>query len=318
MEKTKYLWGSNVPYNDYSSYVRNKFDQRVQKLTLNVGFTCPNRDGTRGVGGCTFCNNDTFNPIYCGPDKSITDQLNYGISLFKDRYPDQEYLAYFQAYTNTYAPLEQLKRLYEEALAHPRIIGLVVGTRPDCLPDELVDYFAGLQKDFYVVVELGIESTREETLLAVNRGHTFEETRAAVLKLNQAQVPVGGHMILGLPGESQSLILNHAQTISELPLTFLKLHQLQYVKGSLLGRQYLESPESFKVFELEEYIDLVVAFLEKLSPAIVVERLASEAPFDLLLAPKWGLKNFELVEKVKKRMRQKNTWQGRCFNLGAR
>ncbi len=306
-----YPWGHNNPFNDYSTYARNKFSRRVQKLSLDAGFTCPNRDGTRGRGGCTFCNNQTFNPYYCETGDTITQQINKGIARFSAHYPEQYYLAYFQTYTNTYAPLSQLEALYTEALSHPQVMGLVVGTRPDCLPDDLVEYFVRLQRDYYVVVELGIESTREDTLLAVNRGHTFRETREAIFKLSKAGLPVGGHLILGLPGETREDIIQHARTLSALPLTYLKLHQLQYVKGSVLGHRFSKLPGQFKVFELEEYIDLVIAFLEHLSPAIVIERLSSEAPSDLLLAPRWGIKNYVLTGKVKKRMRELDTWQGR-------
>jgi radical SAM protein (TIGR01212 family) len=280
-----------------------------------VGFTCPNRDGSRGTGGCTFCNNNTFNPDYCDPERSITEQLNHGISFFRDKYPDQYYMAYFQAYTNSYAPLDRLKLLYEEALAHPQVNGIVVGTRPDCLPDDLIAYFVQLQKKYYVVVELGIESTCEETLLKVNRGHTFEEARDAVFRLYDAGLSVGGHLILGLPGEDDQTILAHANVISQLPLNYLKLHQLQYVRGSGLGRAYEKDPSQFRVFDPGEYIDLVIAFLERLNPEIVLERLASQAPYNLLLAPHWGLKNFQIVEKVRKRMNELNTWQGKQYRL---
>jgi len=308
-----FSWGHENPFNDYSSFLRRKFQQRVQKLSLNVGFTCPNRDGNRGVGGCTFCNNETFNPDYCEPEISITDQINTGVSFFNKRYPDQLYLAYFQAYTNTYGPLDELKKLYEEALAHPKITGIVVGTRPDCLPDDLIDYFSELQKDSYVVVELGIESTNEQTLRSINRGHTFEETREAMMKLKKANLPVGGHLIMGLPGESDEELLSHAEVLSDLPLNYLKLHQLQYVKGSALGKAFQKDPSTFRVLKADEYVDLVISFLERLKPEIIVERMASQAPQRLLLAPRWGLKNFQLVEIVRKRMKERNTWQGRLF-----
>jgi radical SAM protein (TIGR01212 family) len=311
----RYPWGHNNPFNDYSNFLRNKFNNRVQKLSLNVGFTCPNRDGSKGIGGCSFCNNETFNPDYCRPDESITSQLDKGISFFKDRYPNQFYLAYFQAYTNTYGPLEQLKQMYEEALDHSGVVGLVVGTRPDCLPDKLIDYFSQLQKKYYVIVELGIESTNEETLKQINRAHTFEETKEAVFKLNKAGLPVGGHLIMGLPGESDEMMLSHADVLSNLPLNYLKLHQLQYVKGSSLGRQFQDDPSKFRVLEADEYIDIAISFLERLNPSIIVERLASQAPHKLLIAPRWGLKNFQLVEIARKRMLERNTWQGRLWKL---
>lgn len=310
-ETINHPWGHEVPYNDYSRYSRQIFGRRVQKLSIAGGFTCPNRDGTRGRGGCTFCNNEAFNPYYCESGDTITRQIDRGIERFDAHYPDQIYLAYFQTYTNTYAPLAQLKASWQEALSHPRVSGLVVGTRPDCLPDELIDYFTSLQHEYHVVVELGIESTREETLIAINRGHTFDETREAIIKLNHAGLPVGGHLILGLPGESRADILEHARVLSSFPLTFLKLHQLQYVRGSKLGHEYLKSPESFKVLQMDEYIDLVIAFLELLPPSIVVERLSSEAPPNLLIAPAWGIKNHVFTHHVIDRMNQLKTWQGR-------
>jgi hypothetical protein len=226
MPEKAFPWGHDNPINDYSNYIRRKFNGRVQKLSLNAGFTCPNRDGTKGRGGCTFCNNDTFNPGYCKAGLSITEQLDQGISFFAERYPDQYYLAYFQAYTNTYDTLARLKVLYEEALSHPQIKGMVVGTRPDCVPDDLIKYFQKLQEQYYIVVELGIESTNEETLKRVNRGHTFQETKETIERLYNAGIPVGGHLILGLPGETNEMILEHADILSHLPLNYLKLHQL--------------------------------------------------------------------------------------------
>jgi hypothetical protein len=307
-------WGHQRPINDYSSYLRRKFGRRVQKISIDAGFTCPNRDGSRGDGGCTFCNNDTFNPEYCHPSKSISRQVEEGMAMFSHKYPDQEYLAYFQAYTNTYAPLSDLKAMYEEALNHPKVVGLIVGTRPDCLPDSLIEYLVSLQQHFYVVVELGIESTHEETLRRVNRGHTFEETRQAIQKLYDAGIPTGGHLILGLPGENADVILAHADAVSALPLSYLKLHQLQYVRGSRLGDEYADDPSRFEVFEVPEYIDLVIHFLERLHPGIVIERLSSQAPGKLLLAPRWGLKNFEVTRMVEKEMNRLQTWQGRLYH----
>jgi hypothetical protein len=312
-----YPWGNDNPFNDYSSFLKNKFHRRVQKLSLNVGFTCPNRDGTKGRGGCTFCNNDSFNPDYCEPHLSITEQLNKGIEKFNERYPDQYYLAYFQAYTNTYGPLSYLKSLYEEALSHPKIRGLVIGTRPDCLPDSLIDWLSKLQSRYYIVVELGMESTNEDTLIKVNRGHTFAETCDAIFRLNKAGIPVGSHLILGLPGETEQMMLQHAERLSALPLDYLKIHQLQYIKGSALGYQYLKNPEMFHVFDMDEYVELVIAFLERLNPNIVIERLASQAPFNLLIAPKWALKNYQMTELIKKRMKQRNTWQGKLLGVCA-
>ena len=308
-----YPWGHSKRYNDFGTYIKGKFNGKVQKISINAGFTCPNRDGNKGFGGCTFCNNESFKPSYCEPVMDIKDQIEKGISVFRQRHPQARYLAYFQSYTNTYGLLDELIALYEEALSYPGVEGLIVGTRPDCLPNELLNYFAELQKKTYITVELGVESTHNPTLLAVNRGHTFEETQDALFRLKEREIPSGAHLILGLSGENRNQMLNHAQELSKLPLNFLKIHQLQYIKGSLLGKAYQQNPDGCPVFEVNDYIELVVDFLELLSPHIVVERFASQAPHNLLLAPKWGLKNFEFVRLVEKRLAERDTWQGRLF-----
>ncbi|NPA37436.1 MAG: TIGR01212 family radical SAM protein [Chlorobi bacterium] len=298
-------------YNDYSSYIKRVFGERVQKVSIDAGFTCPNRDGTKGRGGCHFCNNSTFNPDYCGPETSITAQIDKGISFFKGKYKTQKYLAYFQAYTNTYGQTEELMKMYSEALAHPEVTGIVLGTRPDCLEDDLLDELAKINKEKYVAVELGAESTNNDTLNAINRGHSWEDTVDAVYRVKKRGIPVGMHFILGLPGETRNDLLKHAINVSELPVDFIKTHQLQIVKGSRFGWEYGKNPEKFKLFSAEEFIELVVDFLELLSPGIIVERFISQAPPDLLIAPRWGLKNFEFVAKVEKRLLERDTWQGK-------
>ena len=309
-----FIWGHEQRYNDFGKYMRHRFNGRVQKISINAGFTCPNRDGSKGRGGCTFCNNDAFKPVYCQSVMSVRDQIEKGISLFSVRRPDTRYLAYFQAYTNTYGELSELIKLYEEALSVPKVIGLIVGTRPDCLPESLLDYFEALQKSVYVSVELGIESTNDHTLARVNRGHDFACTRDAVDRLVARNIPVGSHLILGLPGETKAQMLAHAEIVSQLPINYLKVHQLQYVRGSSMGQDYLAHPEQYKVFELEEYLNLIVDFIERVRPDIVMERFISQAPSELLLAPKWGLKNFEMTRMVEKRMAEKNSWQGKLWS----
>jgi len=305
---------NNKGYNDYPTYIKSIFSERVQKLSVNAGFTCPNRDGKLGKGGCTFCNNQTFNPDYCHTTESITEQLQKGIDFFSPKYKTQQYLAYFQAYTNTYDGLENLKAKYEEALAHPKIIGLVVGTRPDCVDDELLSYFKSLQdQGYYVAIEYGVESTNDDTLKLINRGHTFATSQEAIKKTAAYGLPVGAHLILGLPSEDKADIMAHAAKISELPLTMLKLHQLQLVKGTLMEEQYHQHPEWFKLYSADEYIDLIVDFLEVLNPNIIIERFISQSPKALLTAPIWGLKNFEFVAKVEKRLRQRESFQGRLY-----
>jgi radical SAM protein (TIGR01212 family) len=313
MEETKYIWGHEKRYNDFSSYFRNKFTERVQKVSVDAGFTCPNRDGSKGHGGCTYCNNKTFKPTYCNLENSVTSQVQEGVEFFGKKYKAMKFLAYFQAFTNTYAPLEDLKDLYEEALKHPKIVGLVISTRPDAVNTELLDYLAELSKKVYVMVEFGLESHLDRTLESINRGHTFAESVWAIQETAKRGINNCAHLILGLPGESRDELLEQATVISSLPIKNLKLHQLQIHKGTLLEKQYLQNPDQFKLFTVEEYIDLSVDYLELLNPKIIVERFVSQAPAELLIAPKWGLKNFEFVAKVEKRLKQRNTWQGRLF-----
>jgi len=301
-------------YLNYASFIKFRFGQRVQKISLDIGFSCPNRDGSKGYGGCTYCNNNTFNPDYCGPEKSIKEQLESGISFFSKKYKDQKYLAYFQAYTNTYADISSLKELYEEALSIPNIIGLVIGTRPDCISEELIDYLSLLSKKYYISLEFGVESTLNKTLLKVNRCHTFEDTIQAYELCKNRGIDLGAHLIIGLPGESRQELLEHAKRISELPIQTLKLHHLQIVKNSIMAVQFKRNPDDFDLFTAETYIDLISEFITYLRPDIVIERFISEAPLDLLIAPKWnGLKNFEIVAKIDKNLIEKNLWQGKYY-----
>ncbi|KAA3652518.1 MAG: TIGR01212 family radical SAM protein [Bacteroidetes bacterium] len=301
-------------YKDYSSFIKKKFSERVQKISLDTGFTCPNRDGSKGVGGCTYCNNNTFNPYYCKPSKSITAQLNEGIQFFSKKYKTQKYLAYFQAYTNTYAEIDLVKELYLEAINHPEVIGLVIGTRPDCIQENLVDFLAELAKDYYISLEFGIESTLNRSLELVNRCHTFEETQAAYDLAKNKGIHLGGHLIIGLPGESREEILNHAKAVSLLPIDSLKLHQLQVVKHTKMALQLKENPSMFQLFSVEDYVDLISDFVSCLRSDIIIERFISESPSHLLIAPKWGgLKNFELVSKIDKAMMEKDLWQGKNY-----
>ncbi|MFA9391783.1 MAG: TIGR01212 family radical SAM protein [Prolixibacteraceae bacterium] len=309
-----FAWGHGKRYNDFPSHFRKIFSERVQKVSIDAGFTCPNRDGTKGLGGCIYCNNATFQPSYCHLKKSITSQIDDGIQFFSSKYKSISFLAYFQAYTNTYAPLENLIELYEEALSHSRIIGLVIATRPDCLPDDLLDYLERIAQDKYVMVELGVESCENTTLERINRGHTFEESVEAFQKLSDRKIHNCAHMILGLPGENKETILLQAKKMSRLPIENIKLHQLQIHKNTLIAKQFSDAPEAIELFQsVESYVDAVVDYLELLHPAIIVERFVSQAPFDLLIAPKWGIKNFEFIAKVEKELHLRDTWQGRLF-----
>jgi len=302
-------------YNNYNTYFKKQFNGRVQKISIDAGFTCPNRDGTKASGGCTYCYNKSFNPFYCDPEKSITQQLNEGIAFFEKKYKTQEYLAYFQAYTNTYADLAILKKLYSEALSHPKVIGIVIATRPDAVDVQKLEYIKSLEKNHFVVIEYGVESTNDKTLKLINRGHTHQETVDA-LELNaKYNLPTGVHIILGLPGETRDEILAQAEVLSQLPFDTLKLHQLQVLKGTKMAKQFAENPEIFNQYTAEEFIDLTICFLERLNPKIRIERFISESPREMIISPNWnGLKNFEFVAKLEKEMKIRETFQGKFFS----
>jgi len=314
-KKAKYNWGHDRRYNDFPTYFRNEFSERVQKVSIDAGFTCPNRDGLKGVGGCTYCNNKTFKPTYCNLENSITSQIQKGVDFFAKKYKSMRFLAYFQAYTNTYAPIENLKNLYDEALRHPKIVGLVISTRPDAVSAELLDYFKDLSQKVYIMLEFGVESHLDRTLNAINRGHNFKESVWALEQTANRGINNCAHMILGLPGENRYELLEQSKVISQLPVKNLKLHQLQIHKGTILAKQFKENPDQFNLYTAEEYIELVIDYLELLNPKIILERFISQAPPGMLIAPKWGLKNFEFVAKVEKRLKERDTWQGRLFEI---
>ena len=300
-------------YYDFAEFLSKHFSYKVQKISINAGFTCPNRDGSVGVGGCTYCNNQTFNPEYCKTEKTVVQQLEEGKRFFARKYPEMKYLAYFQAYTNTYAGLEELRCKYEDALSVDGVVGLVIGTRPDCMPEALLDYLSELNDRTFVLVEYGIESTYDRTLQRINRGHNYASVVDAVTRTAQRGIFTGGHVILGLPGETHDDIIKEAEMLSELPLTTLKLHQLQLIRGTRMAEEYFASPEDFHLYTADEYIDLVIDFVEHLRPDIVLERFVSQSPSSLLAVPGWGLKNYEFVDKVRKRMDELNACQGRLY-----
>jgi uncharacterized protein len=311
----KYIWGSTRRYNAFSTWFKSYFGERVQKVSLDAGFTCPNRDGTLGTGGCSFCANEAFNPSYCSPEKSITQQLDEGIPFHKRRYRRaNKYLAYFQAYTNTYAGLDKLRAMYSEALAYPGIEGLVIGTRPDCVSDELLDYFSEISKEKFLIVEYGIESVYNTTLRQINRGHDYETAAKMVSKTAGRGIRTGAHFILGLPGESRDDIINSASVISELPLHSVKLHQLQIFKGTAMAEEYKNNPGKLNLFSTSEYLDLVISFIERLNPLIMIERVSSEAPPRTLADPRlWDMRTDEFLRLFEKRLEELDTWQGRLY-----
>ncbi|WP_455102464.1 TIGR01212 family radical SAM protein [Prevotella nigrescens] len=289
-------------YHDFGTWIRKQLPFRVQKISIDAGFTCPNRDGRIGIGGCIFCDNKSFNPSYCSHKKSVTEQLEDGKRFFAKKYPDMKYLAYFQAYTNTYDAVDKLKQLYEEALIVEDVVGIVIGTRPDCVSSELLDYLEELNKRTFLIVEYGIESCNDDTLRYINRGHDFACTRKAVEETAKRGIYVGGHVIMGLPGEDASESLRQAPIISSLPLTMLKIHQMQIIKGTRLAKIYKERP--FHLYTIEEYIDLITQYIGLLRSDLVLERFVTQSPPEMLIAPKWGLKNYEFTNLLNNRLRE--------------
>ena len=302
----------NTPYyNDYGTWIRRQFPYRVQKISIDAGFTCPNRDGRISTGGCIYCDNRTFNPSYCQRRHSVTQQLEEGKRFFAHKYPDMKYLAYFQAFTNTYAPLAQLKALYEEALQVEDIVGIVIGTRPDCVSDELLDYLAALNQRTFVLVEYGVESANNDTLLRINRGHSFEQSCDAIKRTKQRGLLTGAHIILGLPGEDAAESLRQASVISSQPIDILKIHQMQIIRGTRLADEYAATP--FHIYTVDEYIQLIAEYIQRLRPDLILERFVSQSPKELLIAPHWGLKNYEFTNLLVNYLKQNKIYQGQFF-----
>ena len=299
---------SECLYNDYGTWIRQQFPFRVQKIAVDAGFTCPNRDGRIGTGGCIYCDNRTFNPAYCDRRLSISEQLMEGKRFFARKYPDMKYLAYFQAFTNTYASINMLKQMYAEALSVSDVVGLVIGTRPDCVSDELLDYLQALSRQTFLIVEYGVETANDDTLRRIHRGHTFECARQAIVKTAQRGIITGAHIILGLPGEDADESLRQAPILSALPLNILKIHQMQIIKGTTLAKQYEENP--FHIYSIDEYISLASSYLQRLRKDLVIERFVSQSPKDLLIAPQWGMKNYEFMNLLKNHLRKHHICQG--------
>ena len=297
-----------MEYKEFGTWLQAELGCKAQKLSVDAGLTCPNRDGTLGRGGCTFCDNRTFNPAYCRQGGSITDQLEAGKRFFSRKYPTMKYLAYFQSYSNSYGTLSHLKDLYEEALRVPDVVGLVIGTRPDCMPEALLEYLEELNRRTFLLVEYGVESANEETLVRVNRGHTFAQARECIIRTAQRGIRVGVHMILGFPWETRSELIRQAQLIASLPITTLKLHQLQVIRGTQLAREYELHP--WPLPTAEEYVDLVLEYISHLPSSLVLERFVSQSPPEYVIAPRWGLKNHEFSALVKKAIQKRSTQLG--------
>ncbi len=307
-------------YCSYPDYLRNLLGERVQKLSINAGFTCPNRDGTSGVGGCSFCSGLAFSPAYCNNRTPITQQIDDGMEFHKNRShknnPNTKYLAYFQTFSNTYQSVDNLKKIYSEALDHPGIIGIIIATRPDCIDDEKLDYIQQLSESYFVKIEYGIESTYNSTLQKINRGHDFETTVTAFEKTAKHNIHSGGHLIFGLPGETPDMMIDEAKAISSLPIESIKLHQLQIMRGTGLADEYKSNPDIVHLFSLDDYIDTITGFIERLRPDIAIERIASEVPQRFLAVPsQWGFVKYETVlQKFEKHLADTGSFQGKLFN----
>jgi len=314
-EKPTFPWGTERRYNAYPDYFRKLFGGRVQKVSVDAGLTCPNRDGSKSTGGCTFCNNDAFNPSYCRSALPIKQQISEGIRFHRFRYRRAgKYLAYFQTFSNTYAPISHLKQMYEEALSCEGIIGLIISTRPDCVDPTILDYLASLAEKYYVAIEYGIESVRDETLLNVNRGHTFGDALKALELTRQRGLPAGAHFIIGLPGENDETILQDISIIAGLPLDTIKFHQLQIFENTKLAEDYRMHAYPMYLPPIEEYLELMVQVAERLNPNVVIERIASEVPPRFLVNPGWGAIRYdEIQRRFEQLLEQKQTWQGRLY-----
>lgn len=310
-------WGTTRRLNTYSDYFRRTFGTRIQKITLDAGFTCPNRDGTCGTGGCTFCDNRAFNPSYNDPSLSITEQLRRGMDFHRTRYRKvTRYLAYFQAYTNTYGDLDTLASRYEEALKVPGIVGIVIGTRPDSIDDTLLGYLEELSQRTYLVVEYGIESIRDLTLIRVNRGHTVEQSARAVRETAGRGIRVGGHVMIGLPGEGVEDFLEMADQLSRWPLNNIKFHQLQIIRGTAMADEFREKPDDFLQFTMEEYLELMVRVVERLRPDMVVERIAGEVAPGMGIRQGWGVRYDSVLRRFEELLERYDTWQGKHYQSG--
>jgi hypothetical protein len=310
-----YPWGNERRFNAFSDYFRKVYGARMQKVSIDAGFTCPNRDGSKGTGGCTYCDNKAFNPSYCTPSKSVTRQIEEGIEFHRKRYRRaKSYLAYFQAYSNTYASLDTLSDLFNEALRHKDIKGLVIGTRPDCVDSEILDFLKDLSGRTILLLEYGIESCYDKTLIRINRRNTFKEAVDALEASRSRGLNIGAHFIFGLPGETREEMLKEAEIISEMPLKSVKFHQLQIIKGTKMEEEYSRNPSDFEIFTWDDYLDFIIKFLGKLNPAIVIERFTGEAPPRYLSREVWGKKRTDqIVGLIEKRLEELDTWQGKYY-----
>lgn len=305
-----------LQWNDYSSFIKKTFGCRVQKISINAGLTCPNRDGRISTEACIYCTNESFSPFYCNPQLSITEQLQKGIDFFSPKYKTQSYFAYFQTFTNTYADIYTLEKYYKEALSVDNVIGIVIATRPDCINVEVLKLLSDISKDYYVTIEFGAESTKNETLKFINRGHSYEKVVESVCLTQKYDIPCGLHLILGLPYETEDDFYEHARKVSQLPIQNVKVHQMQVLRNTRLASLYAENPSIITDLSLDNYVRIISNFLELLNPNIIVERFTSESPKEMLIYPNWnGKKNFEISHIVNSYMKNNNMYQGKKFFL---
>lgn len=302
----------NRRYHNYNYYLQNTYGEKIRKVSLHGGFTCPNRDGSKGFGGCIYCNNDSFVPHYINHNMSIPGQMEASIPFMQERYDVQKYIAYFQAYSNTYAELKKLKLLYEEAINYPDVVGLDIGTRSDCVDEALLEFLARLNERVQVTLEYGIESIHDGSLRWMNRGHDYESVVKAVNLTKRYGIKVAGHIIMGFPVETRDMMLETGLAANALGLDFLKVHQLHVVKGTVLAKRYQDEP--FPLFQADEYIELVADILERLDPEIVIQRLFGDAPDEILIAPRWGYNIPKLTHLMDLELKHRDTWQGKLFN----
>jgi len=295
-------------YNAFGPYLRERFGTIVYKVNVDAGFTCPNRDGTVGVTGCVYCNNDSFRPSECKAEKTITEQVRKGIEYLSTRYKANKFLVYFQPYSNTYAPLTELERMYGEALSIPSVIGLAIGTRPDCVDEDKVRMLQELAKDKFILIEYGVQSIYDKSLMYILRGHDYQAFLGAVHLTANRGIHIGAHTIMGLPTETRDEMLAMADELSNLPIGFLKIHQLQVIRDTILAKRFQEDP--FPVFAYDEYLDFLVEFIQRLSPEIVLQRLFAMAPDDILIAPKWEKTRQGIIKDIKGRFERRNAVQG--------
>ena len=308
-------FNGNRRYNSFVGFFREKYGNRLQKIVVDAGFTCPNRDGSVGYGGCTYCDNDAFHPSYSTADKDIILQINEGIEFHSKRYRRAEkYLAYFHPFSNTYGSVEHLRHIYIKALSHPLVAGIVVGTRPDCIDIEKINLLRELSQKHIVIVEYGIESIFDKTLKRINRGHDIAQAIESIKITNAAGLMQGAHFIFGLPGETRHDMMQYAGFINENPITSVKFHQLQIIKGTEMEREYKRVPGDFTSMSLDEYIDFFIDFMELLRPDVYIERFAGEVPPRFTENNPWGMVRYTSVQRmVEKRAEERNTFQSRLF-----